>query len=202
MMLELPKLNFPETMPAMESKRLTFSLLEEKDAQALFALRSNTEAMQYLDRPKAKSIDDALAMIHSLKQSGLDKTAFQWGIFLKSSGNMIGTIGLYRIAADNAKTEIGYMFFPEYWRQGFASESMEVFLHFGFEYIGFHRMEADINPDNVASVQLCKKIGFQQEAHIRENFFFEGRFVDTVIMGMLKADWEDKQKRNSSHAEQ
>jgi len=183
-------LHFPATMPVFETNRLVLRLLEQKDAPALFALRSNDEAMQYLDRPRAKSIDDAKNLIQSLDQFGIERTAFQWGVFLKSNAEMIGTIGFYRIDASNFKTEIGYMFFPSFWRQGFASEAIKELLQFGFEHIGFHRIEADINPNNKASILLCQKLGFEIEAHIKQNFYFEGNFVDTVIMGLLKKDWQ------------
>jgi drug/metabolite transporter (DMT)-like permease len=62
---------------------------------------------------------------------------------------------------------------------------MQVMLHYGFGVMNFHRIEADINPDNDASIALCRKLGFQQDAHIRQNFYFGGRFIDTVIMGLL-----------------
>ncbi len=182
-------LNFPEFMPKFETERLYMRLLVSQDASSLFALRSNLHAMQYLDRPIAKSVHDAEEMIAMLHKSGSEKSAFQWGVFLKTTSDMIGSIGFYRIDAGNFKTELGYMFFPVFWRQGFATEAAKELLRFGFESIGFHRIEADINPNNEASMLLCEKLGFSKEAHLRQNFYFEGRFTDTVIMGMLKSDW-------------
>jgi ribosomal-protein-alanine N-acetyltransferase len=88
------------------------------------------------------------------------------------------------------------MLLPQYWRLGFATEVLMALLQLGFETIGFHRIEADINPANEASIRLCKKLGFIQEAHLRQNFYFEGRFIDTVIMGMLKEDWIEKRQNN------
>ena len=206
--MDLPILHFPTTFPAdladtrlpdgytirsrMPGLRVRLSIVGEEHLNDLFQLRGNIEAMRYLDRPMTYTLDDARNLWERSKAMEAEKTGFQLGIFLGDAPTMIGTIGFFRMHYDSARTEIGYMLQPRYWRQGYATEAVQVILQYGFEVMNFHRIEADINPDNDASIALCRKLGFRQEAHLRQNFYFGGRFTDTVIMGLLKSDFREK----------
>lgn len=207
--MELPILHFPSTFPPdladallpdgstirskMPGLRVRLSEVGEEHLHDLFLLRGNIEAMRYLDRPMTYTLEDARNLYDRTKAMEVEKTGIQLGIFLGDAPTMIGTIGFFRMHYDSARTEIGYMLQPRYWRQGIATEAMQVMLYYGFEVMNFHRIEADINPDNDASIALCRKLGFRQEAHLRQNFYFGGRFTDTVIMGLLKSDFRQQQ---------
>lgn len=210
MHIPLPPIQFPDVFPVdladallpdgtsirsrIPGLRVRLSPVGEEHLHDLQMLRGNIEAMRYLDRPMTYSLEDARDLwLRSLAMEK-EKSGFQLGIFLGDAPAMIGTIGFFRMHYDSARTEIGYMLQPRYWRQGIATEAMQVMLHFGFEVMNFHRIEADINPDNDASIALCRKLGFRQEAHLRQNFYFGGRFTDTVIMGLLKADFRERLK--------
>ena len=48
-----------------------------------------------------------------------------------------------------------------------------------------HSIEAVIDPRNSASEKVLQKNGFIKEAHLKENEFFEGEFIDSVIYSRL-----------------
>ena len=48
-----------------------------------------------------------------------------------------------------------------------------------------HSIEAIIDPENFASEKVLQKNGFVKEAHLKENEFYDGRFLDTVIYSIL-----------------
>jgi len=47
-------------------------------------------------------------------------------------------------------------------------------------------MEAQLNPENIASSAVLESTGFIKEGHLKENFYFNGKFGDTVIYSKLK----------------
>jgi ribosomal-protein-alanine N-acetyltransferase len=49
-----------------------------------------------------------------------------------------------------------------------------------------HSIEANINPDNLASANLLEKNGFKKEAHFRENFYYNGKFLDSLIYSLVR----------------
>ena len=65
------------------------------------------------------------------------------------------------------------------------SECLKTVLSFGFNQLHFHSIEADINPDNDVLRQLLKKHGFKQEAYFKENYFYNGVFLDSEIYSLL-----------------
>jgi ribosomal-protein-alanine N-acetyltransferase len=185
----LQQIHFPEIIPRFETERLILKKLTENDLPALLKLRGDILAMRYLDRPMTYTLQDAKDLMERSDKMEIEKTGFQLGIFLKENEEMIGTIGFFRMDYSNLKTEIGYMIMPPFWRMGLGTEALKPIIQFGFEEMRFHRIEADINPENDASIALTAKLGFKKEAHLRQNFRFEGRFTDTIIMGLLKEDW-------------
>jgi len=54
----------------------------------------------------------------------------------------------------------------------------------------FHSIEAFVNPENDASILLLEKNGFVKEAHFKENFYFEGAFLDTGVYSLLKSNYK------------
>ena len=159
--------------------------MAETDAARVQKLRSDIDAMRYLDRPKTQTIEQAIQKLRRLQQEMANEESFGWKICLKGTRELIGTIGLHRMRKESFRTEIGYMLMPEYWRQGLMMEALEAAISFAFTEMGFHTIEADINPENDASRKLLLRLGFQKEAYLRENFFFEGRFLDSEIYGLI-----------------
>ena len=64
-------------------------------------------------------------------------------------------------------------------------EALCAIIEYGFNQMKLHSIEANINPDNIASQQLLEKAGFVREAYFRENYYFGGRFIDSAIYSLL-----------------
>jgi ribosomal-protein-alanine N-acetyltransferase len=63
-------------------------------------------------------------------------------------------------------------------------------LAFAFEELGLHRIEADVDPRNTASLQSVERLGFQREGYLRERWQVNGEIQDTVFFGLLRGEWE------------
>ena len=98
----------------------------------------------------------------------------------------MGIIGHYRIKPENFRAELGYMILPEFQGNGITTEAIRATVNYGFDVMNLHSIEAVIDPENLASEKVLQKNGFVKEAHILENEFYEGQFLDTVIYSLLK----------------
>ena len=78
------------------------------------------------------------------------------------------------------------MLLPEIHGKGIASEAVEIVVGFGFNEMKLHSIEAVIDPRNGASEKVLQKNGFVKEGYLKENEFFDGKFLDTVIYSRLK----------------
>ena len=171
--------------PNLETDRLQLRRVVNDDVNEIFALRSDAETMKYIPRPLAKTKDDALTHIAIIDAKIESNEGINWAITLKNNPKLIGIIGHYQIKPEHFRAEIGYMLLPEYHGKGIISEAINEVVNYGFEIMKLHSIEAIIDPENLASEKVLQKNGFVKEAHLKENGYYEGRFLDTVIYSIL-----------------
>jgi ribosomal-protein-alanine N-acetyltransferase len=171
--------------PNLETERLLLRRVDANDIKEIFALRSNPETMKYIPRPLVKTDEEALEHINMIDSKIDSNEGINWAITLKDNPKLIGIIGHYRIKPENYRAELGYMLLPEYHGKGIVSEAVKEAVKYGFQVMKLNSLEAIIAPENYGSAKVLEKNGFVKEAHLRENEFYEGRFLDTVIYSIL-----------------
>ncbi|WP_258881189.1 GNAT family N-acetyltransferase [Clostridium tagluense] len=68
--------------------------------------------------------------------------------------------------------EIGYVFNPEYYGKGYATEACKRVLKYGFEQLGAHRVIGKCNPKNTPSWRLLERLLMRMEGHFKKPAFF------------------------------
>ena len=181
----MPELNnFP--FPVIKTERLLLRSIEKPDTPELLFLRSDETVMQYIDRERMKSLEDAELFIHKLQEGVETNENILWVICLSEDPDkMIGNIGFWRFQLPHYRAEVGYMLHPDFWNKGIMKEALEAVIVYGFDTIKLHSIEARITPENIASAKLLEKTGFIREAYFKEDYFYNGRFRDTAVYSML-----------------
>jgi ribosomal-protein-alanine N-acetyltransferase len=109
-----------------------------------------------------------------------------WGISLRENASaLIGYTSFWQIIKPHYRAEIGYTLDPRYWKKGIMYEANTAIINYAFNSIKLHSIQANINSDNKASEALLQKLGFVKEAHFKEDYYFEGRFFDSVVYSLL-----------------
>ena len=96
-----------------------------------------------------------------------------------------GYIGLWRFDIENNRAEIGYVLKPECWGKGLMKEAIDVIVRFAFKQMEFHSIMANVNPENNQSIKVLEKCNFKKEAYFREDYFYNGNYLDSLIFGVL-----------------
>lgn len=156
-------------------------------------MRSDPEVMRHVNRPLATTIAEASTLIDLITSMVAANDAVQWAITVKASSSrsiesddtFIGLIGFWRIVKEHHYGELGYMLAREHWGKGYISEAIGALVPFGFNTLGFHRIEAITRPENAASIRALEKNGFVLEGHFRENVLWNGEFKDSLHFGRL-----------------
>ena len=177
------QLNF-SPFPSLSTNRLNLRRLSEKDDEAMFFLRSDREMLQFLDR--TRSIDEARQWIHTINEGIDNNQQIAWAITLKNDSKLIGTITFWNVQKEHYRAEIGYALHTKFQGQGLMQEAMTSVLEYGFNTLNFHSVEANVNPGNKRSIQLLEKNGFVREAYHRENYYYNGHFLDSAIYSLIK----------------
>jgi Acetyltransferases, including N-acetylases of ribosomal proteins len=114
---------------------------------------------------------------------------YVFGIFDAGSNQLIGKISLANIMRGPLQTsEIGYYLDQQHNSRGHAYEGVCLAVKYGLEELGLNRIVAYVMPSNSASVNLLKKIGFQEEGLLRKYLMFNGKWEDHLLMSFLSED--------------
>jgi [ribosomal protein S5]-alanine N-acetyltransferase len=172
--------------PLLTTDRMVLRAINLLDAPQLLRLRSEPETMKYLDKQPLQSLAEAALLIEKITEDHTLNNGISWAIALKDQpAVLIGTIGFWRIMKDHYRAEIGYMLLPEYCKKGLMKEAAAAVIGYGFTNMNLHSIEANINPGNLASEALLQSLGFIKEAYFKENFYFNGQFLDSAIYSLL-----------------
>ena len=178
---------FFSPFPELTTQRLLLRKMLNTDAPELLFLRSDETVMQYIDREKTKTLEEAEEFVQKINTSVDANETIMWAIsLLNAPGTMIGTICFWNILKQHYRAEVGYMLHPAHWNKGIMKEALLAVNEYGFNTMKLHSIEARINPDNVVSALLLEKTGFTREAYFKEDFYFRGKFIDTAVYSLLK----------------
>jgi len=89
---------------------------------------------------------------------------------------------------------LGYYVGAEYAGRGYIKEAIELVLKYAFESLRLHRLEANIQPGNLASIAIVKRAGFVREGYSRRYLKICGRWRDHERWAIIAEDWRAKCK--------
>jgi ribosomal-protein-alanine N-acetyltransferase len=119
------------------------------------------------------SPDETQALLFHWRRIEARQTGFRIGIEHKQTAQLIGTAGFKHINHTHRSGEIGYELLPAYWNRGYMTEALKPIIELTAAHYHLHTVTANIDPAHTASKRVLEKLGFVQEAHFRENYFFE-----------------------------
>jgi len=181
-----------EKLPVIEAERVSLRHLEQSDTDSLFEIFSDREALRFWGFPPFNERAEAAKLLGEIHDYFRQKTLFQWGIALNADDQIIGTSTLFQFDEKSRRAEIGYILSRRHWGKGLATEALTALLDFAFEKMNLHRIEADIEPRNAASVKIVERLGFVREGYLRERWIVGDEIQDSLFYGLLRSDWEKK----------
>ncbi|MDR2275991.1 MAG: GNAT family N-acetyltransferase [Sphingobacterium sp.] len=179
-------INF-SVFPELETDRLKLTRTDLSHVNELFKMRSNPEVMKYIPRPPAQHQEEVFEFLTTMDKMINNNEMINWSITLKDD-TMIGTIGYYHIKPEHYRAEIGYMLLPASQGQGYITEAIAAVVRYGFNVMRLHSVEAVVDPANIASCKVLEKCSFSKEGHFKENEFYNGKFIDTVIYSKINME--------------
>jgi RimJ/RimL family protein N-acetyltransferase len=103
---------------------------------------------------------------------------------------VIGSITLDKgKGAHGCKAELGYVISRKYWSNGFATLAINLAIQKGFEDLGVERIEAFVEPSNIASQRVLEKNGFVKEGYLRNFIIQKGVVKDRLVYAILKSGY-------------
>lgn len=123
--------------------------------------------------------------------SMFNKTFLYFFIVDKATTKVIGWCGFHTWYKDHSRAEIGYMLYDNGdMKKGIMTEAIIPIIAYGFNEMQLNRIEAFVGPDNDASLNIMKKMGFKQEGHLRQHYRKGNVIEDSVLFALLKEEYK------------
>ncbi|UII20228.1 GNAT family N-acetyltransferase [Fulvivirga ligni] len=176
------------SFPILATERLLLRSFQLSDAPSIYELRTDKAVMKYMDSDDHASQEESERFVQNNINAYEKGDGVFWVIEDKVSKQFIGDVSFWKLDKHNSRGEIGYILLPAFWGKGLMHEALQAVLHFGFDAMDLHSVEANINPENEPSRKLLLKLGFVKEAYFRENYFYNGHYLDSEIYSLLAGD--------------
>lgn len=135
----------------------------------------------------------------NLFRAQLEKQAYC--LFQLSDGALVGQVNVNLIVRGPFQSCcLGYWIGAPYAGRGYMTEGVRLVLRECFTRLGLHRVEANIIPENVASVRVAQKCGFRHEGFSPRFLQIGGRWRDHDRYALTTEDWAEAARTDPDHA--
>lgn len=184
-----------DDFPVLHTERLELCAITRDHVEWYLEHFSLPEIVLGEGFPPPKDLDAARKEVEEyitgLYEKGL---GYRWGLRLKGTSDMIGTIGFHAWDKEHDKAKMGYDLKPGHWGKGLMREALERTVRFGFEEMGLNRIEISVLATNPRSIALATRLGFVREGIMREFSKIDGVYVDEHVFSLLRREWTERRE--------
>jgi RimJ/RimL family protein N-acetyltransferase len=183
---------FRPTFP-IETARMLLRPYEPGDVDAVLDLNGREDVVRYLnwgvmDRVAAQALVDRRVGQTRIEREG---EGIVCAATLKADGRFVGEVMLRLSSEGSRQGEVGWLIHPDVQGRGLATEGAREMLRLGFAEMRLHRIAAECDPRNGASIRVMEHLGMRREAHFRESTFLKGEWVGSMIYAILETEWRE-----------
>lgn len=181
-------------MPRLFGERIMLREYKREDLQDMRKWVNDPEVVD--------NLSDIFLLPHSLDTTeefldsvlkGTRQNAYSFVIAEKNTETYIGQIDLLYINWKNRFAEIGIVIGDEVNRgKGIGTEALMVLQEFVFNRLNMNRLEIKVHSYNTRAHRCYLKSGFKEEGRLRQVFYIHGKYFDTIVLSMLKSEFESK----------
>lgn len=184
---------WPTEVPTLTRGLINLRKPELKDTQAVF------DGCQDPLIPRFTAISANYSMAHALdyvqRVDASLRTQRELPLIVEYGNGddrkFAGTISFHSISVKNSVGEIGYWMSESMRGKSIATTAVRMLTDYGFATIGFKRVEAMVDVENIASTKLLTSAGYQREGLLRKKISRDdGRQVDMYLFAAIPEEWE------------
>ncbi len=182
---------FHDGLPTLDGARVRLRALRPPetdggaDLDALWSTFADAETLRYWSHEPFTTRDQAAEYLADIGRGAADRTFVQWAIADVTTDAFLGTVTFYGWDRTHRRAALGFLLGRAHWGRGLASDAVRTALAFAFAEMNLHRVEADVDPENGASLRLLARLGFREEGRLPERWFTFGSWKDSVMLGLL-----------------
>ena len=172
------------------TQRLKIREYQEADFDGVHIYAKDPETVHFMTwGPNTPKQTEDFIQLAIAQQKVNPRINFHFVVELKETRHIIGGCGIHIRSTEHKCAEVGYCFNKDFWRQGFATETVRSLLKLGFEELNMHRIIARCDPENIGSERVLQKSGLRKEAYFKQAVWRKGRWRDSLLYAILNNEW-------------
>ena len=182
----------------LETPRLILREMTEADVPAVHTWAGKLENVTYMYFGGPNTLEQTQWFVSNCINAAKaePRTNFDFLIQLKSTGQVIGSGGIYRKMDHHNRrficAEIGWILHMDHWKQGYGSEFCAELLRFGFDELELNRIYANCDAENVGSVRVMERNGMRREAVFQQAILGrDNTWHDEHVYAILRKEWKE-----------
>ena len=179
------------------TERIKLRLIEISDLNSIHKLHSLPETDEFNALGIPENIEETKKIIEPwIAENKLSKIKnYTFAIENKLNKKFIGLFGLKLGNEKYKRGEVWYKIHSDYWKKGYATESLKAVINFGFENLKLHRIEAGCAVGNIGSFKVLEKAGMLREGRLRQVLPLKSGWSDNFEYSILETDERKKELR-------
>lgn len=113
---------------------------------------------------------------------------YRW-VIENREGEFVGTFNTHTCNPRHGTFQYGLAIQREYWRRGYATEAIRIVLRYFFDELRYQKANVHIYDFNQGSVELHRRLGFQEEGRLRRMGYSQGQYYDWILMGLTREEF-------------
>lgn len=174
----------------LKTNRLNLRPVAATDLVAIHELHAlkETDEFNTLGIPEHLNETELIVEKWILENDKRLTTGYTFAVELRNGNQMIGLIGINLGKVKYKNAEVWFKLHKNHWNKGYATESLKQLLHFGFNELHLHRIEAGCAIGNIGSISVLEKAGMLREAHTRKLLPLKSGWSDHYGYAILSTD--------------
>jgi RimJ/RimL family protein N-acetyltransferase len=185
---------WPTEVPTLTYGTLTLRPSQESDIESIYQACQDPLISHFTTVPANYTLEHAQSFVRQLDPEGLQNKREIRFIIETNQGaapSLAGVISFHSPNFNNKVAEIGYWIAKEHRGKSIGTTAVKVLTNFGFETMGWNRIEAMIDHDNEASKKVVTRAGYEHEGLLRQRVIrADGNVIDMDIFAALQKNWQ------------
>jgi ribosomal-protein-alanine N-acetyltransferase len=176
----------------MVNRMITFHPANPIYAEMLYEWRQDETMQKYnpLANTSVEALRERLANSTSEFMNFGQAQSYFW--FIKFNNEFAGSVSCHNLNKTMLNAEIGYTVITSMRGNGIATEAVQWITKNIFEYTPILKLIAYVHEENLPSLKVLEKVGYQREGLLREHYMIDNKPVNEVMFGLLKSEFKQK----------
>jgi RimJ/RimL family protein N-acetyltransferase len=171
-------------------ERIRLRAMKRDDLPLFVEWLNDPEVIQGLMHYLPFSAEDEDDWYDGMRKKPLEERPLIIEILTEAGWEPIGNCGLFDIKWRTREAEFGIVIGAKaHWNKGYGTEAVRLIFNHGFKTLNLNRIALRVFENNPRALRAYEKAGLVHEGRLRQGHYQDGKYVDVIIMSMLRSEW-------------